>query len=190
MPPKLKITKDMIINAGFCLIRDEGIAALNVRSLSARLNCSTQPVMHHFATVEMLIQAIYRYADAFHSEYLLSCDVETDNPMLAIGLRYIRFAMEEKHLFRFLFQSDQFTNNSISDLLNGDDLLPFIQILREETGLTLAQSREVFASLFIAAHGFASLHANNAMHGSESDCAKILEMIFMGLIGTMKGECI
>ena len=186
MPPKTKISEAMIIDAGFRLVREEGIGALNVRSVSSKLNCSTQPVMHHFATVDLLKQAIYRRADAYHTEYLLSHDVGVDDPMLAIGMRYIRFAAQEKHLFRFLFQSDQFKNESLSALLYGDAILPMLRILQEEAALTEEQSREVFGSLFIAAHGFASLFANNAMQYNEADCARSLEVIFMGLIRTIK----
>ena len=31
-----------------------------------------------------------------------------ENPMLALGLNYVRFGQEEKNLFRFLFQTDKF----------------------------------------------------------------------------------
>ena len=45
MPPKAKVTREMIIDAAFEIIRNTGIEAVNARTVSKELNCSTQPVM-------------------------------------------------------------------------------------------------------------------------------------------------
>ena len=105
MPPKARITKQMIIEAGLKTVRTEGADALNVRRAAAELGCSTQPVMYHYRTVSELKDDVYAAADKLHTEYIMTPDENAKNPMLSIGLRYIRFAHEEKHLFRFLFQS-------------------------------------------------------------------------------------
>ncbi|MBR2303695.1 MAG: TetR/AcrR family transcriptional regulator, partial [Ruminococcus sp.] len=65
MPPKPKITKDMVIEAGFKIVRSEGEQALNVRRVASELGCSTKPVMYHFSTVNELKTAVYEYADNF-----------------------------------------------------------------------------------------------------------------------------
>ena len=48
MPPKTRITKEMIINAGFEIVRFDGVEALNARNIASKLSCSTQPVMYCF----------------------------------------------------------------------------------------------------------------------------------------------
>lgn len=53
MPPKAKITKDMIIDAAFEIARETGAENINARTVSKKLNCSTQPVMYHFATIAL-----------------------------------------------------------------------------------------------------------------------------------------
>ena len=52
MPPKVKITKEMIIDAAFEIARSEGAENINARTISKKLGCSTQPVMYHFKTIE------------------------------------------------------------------------------------------------------------------------------------------
>lgn len=52
MPPKAKVTKDMIINAAINVIREAGVENINARTVAKKLNCSTQPVMYHFETIE------------------------------------------------------------------------------------------------------------------------------------------
>ena len=51
MPPKVKITKEMIIDAAFEIARSEGAENINARAVSKKLGCSTQPVMYHFKTI-------------------------------------------------------------------------------------------------------------------------------------------
>ena len=74
MPPKAKITKEMVISAGLTVVRNEGQESLNVRRVAAELNCSTQPIMYHYKTVEELKADIYAAADSFHTEYIMNPD--------------------------------------------------------------------------------------------------------------------
>lgn len=54
VPAKAKVTKEMIIDAAFEIARTTGAENINARTVSQRLNCSTQPVMYHFSTIEEL----------------------------------------------------------------------------------------------------------------------------------------
>ncbi len=54
MPPRAKITKEMVIDAAFEVAREAGGENINARTVAKKLNCSTQPVMYHFATIEEL----------------------------------------------------------------------------------------------------------------------------------------
>ena len=58
MPPKAKVTREMIIDTAFEIIRNTGIETVNARTVSKELNCSTQPVMYHFKTIEELKKII------------------------------------------------------------------------------------------------------------------------------------
>ena len=187
MPPKAKITKEMIIYTGMELVRKEGAEALNVRRVAAELGCSTQPVMYSFPTVEELKDEIYRSADEFHSGYLMNGCFESEDPMLAIGLNYIRFAHEERNMFRFLFQSDKIGDESVKELMDMEALGPIISVLEQEAELTSEQAKEAFTALFAAVHGFASLLANNSMEYDEEYFERVLSEIFYGVIGVMKG---
>lgn len=186
MPPKAKITKEMIIEAGLDIVRSQGQDSLNVRSIAAKLECSTQPVMYHFKTVDELKAEIYTAADRLHSEFLMRPSEGSGSPMMNIGLNYIRFADVEKNLFRFLFQSEQFVNTSFDELTGSPELDMMMQPLIAETGLSNGQAREAFRALFICVHGVASLLANNSITYNEDDFAALLTNTFMGVVGYMK----
>ena len=86
MPPKPKITKEMVIDAAFELARETGAENINARTVAKKLHCSTQPVMYHFATMEELKKAAYAKADRYHSEYLMNIENPQKGAMLGIGL--------------------------------------------------------------------------------------------------------
>ena len=96
---KGKVTREMIIDAAFEIIRNTGVETVNARTVSKELNCSTQPVMYHFKTIEELKRPVYEKSDEYHSAYVM--DIHSNNPMKDIGLNYIQFAVKEKNLFRF-----------------------------------------------------------------------------------------
>ncbi|MBQ9384080.1 MAG: WHG domain-containing protein [Ruminiclostridium sp.] len=184
MPPKARITKEMVIEAGLKIVRTEGAEALNVRRVAAGLKCSTQPIMYHYRTVGELKADVYAAADELHTEYILSAAGEK----ASMGLAYIRFAYEEKHLFRFLFQSGKFRNVNLHDLVYADELAPVIQAIGEQTGLPEDKAKEAFEMLFLCIHGAASMLANNEMEFEEEHYAKLIENTLTGIVCVLKGE--
>lgn len=178
MPPIQKITKNMIMDSSLEIIKKEGIENLNVRNIAAKLNCSTQPIMYHYKNMDILKDELYKKVDEYHSEYLMKNS--NDNPLLSIGLQYIKFAKEEKNFFKFLFQSGKFSDFNLEDLINNNEngLQDIFDIIKKETNLNIEEIKEMFTILFITAHGIASLLANNGVSYDENHFKKILEMSF------------
>ena len=107
MPPKVKTTKEHIISAAVEIVRENGAEALNARTVAARLGCSTQPVFSNFATMEDLRLAVAIKANALYETYMQQ-EIESGKyPVYkASGMAYIRFAKEEKELFKLLYMCD------------------------------------------------------------------------------------
>ena len=187
MPAKVKVTKEMIVDAAFAVARETGAENINARTVSKRLNCSTQPVMYHFATIEELKRTVYARADRYHSEYLMQCQ-SPKGAMLGIGLNYIRFAMEEPHLFRFLFQSDYFNGATLLELIDAEELTPVLSAMQGALEVSLEQTKKVFLTIFLFAHGYASILANNAMRYDEERIAAQLEQAYKGAVMAAKEE--
>lgn len=188
MPPKAKITKEMIVDVAFGIIQREGVDKVTARSISQQLNCSTQPVLYHFATVEDIKKAVYKKADAYHSDYIMNMENDYGDPMLTMGMNYINFARKERNIFQFLFQSNEFSGASILDLLEMEEILPLLTVLQQELELSLEEVKEVFSTLFIFVHGYASLYANNTMIYEEANVISAVEKVFEGAICVLKGD--
>ena len=188
MPPKPKITKEMVIDAAFEIAREAGWENINARAVSNKLNCSTHPVMYHFATIEELKRSAFERTDQFHSAYLMNVSGNEDEIMLGIGLNYIRFALEEPNLFRFLFQSGYAEENSLLEIINYEGLMPILSAMRQGMNLDLDQTKEAFITLAMFVHGYASILANNSLVFDEKLIAKHLERVYTGAILAIREE--
>ena len=57
MPPKQRITREMILETSFAMFCRDGMEAVNARSVAKALNCSTQPIFSYFAGMDDLKSA-------------------------------------------------------------------------------------------------------------------------------------
>ena len=181
MPPRTKISRDRIVHAAVEVVRQSGFEHVSARTVSGQLHCSTQPVMYHFPTIDFLKRAAYARADQLHSEYMMHADPGQD-PVLCIGLNYIRFAVKEPQLFRFLFQSGYAEENSLLEMIDSEELIPVLAAMREGSGLSPEKTKQVFLTVALFAHGYASIIANNALEYDETLIAAHLERAWKGAV--------
>ena len=188
MPPKAKITKEMVVDAAFEIARKTGAENINARTVSNELNCSTQPVMYHFETIEALKRAAYKKTDKYHTEYLMNVPETQEDLMLGIGLNYIRFAVEEPNLFRFLFQSGFTVQHSFLEMTNSEELIPVLSVMQKAMNINIAQTKEVFITLALFVHGYASIIVNNSLEYDETLITTHLERVYTGAILALQEE--
>ncbi|MBR2812334.1 MAG: WHG domain-containing protein [Solobacterium sp.] len=181
MPPKPRIQKEAIINAAVEVTRQNGFESISARTVSERLHCSTQPVMYHFSTIDSLKKAAFSKIDQLHSEYLLNTPPEQD-PILGIGLNYIRFAVVEPQLFRFLFQSGYGGQKNLLEMMDSEGLAPVLAAMQEAACFSMAKTRNVFITVALFAHGCASLIANGHLEFDETLIAEQLERVWNGAV--------
>lgn len=184
--PKAKITREMVVDAAFETARITGIENVNARTVSEKLGCSTQPVMYHFARIEELKRAVYEKADRYHTEYLMNVANPEEGIMLGIGLNYIRFAIREPNLFRFIFQSGYAVENSLLEMVDSEELRPLLAMMSGAMEMTVEQTKEVFVTIALFAHGYASIIANNSLEYDEKTVAEHLERAYRGAVLAVK----
>ena len=187
MPPKSKVTREMIADAAFEIARSLGAEAVNARTVARKLNCSTQPVLYHFATMEELKRAVYSRADRFHTDYLMHASGKLD-PLLEIGLNYIRFAIGEPHLFRFLFQSGYAKENNLLEMIDSEELVPVLSAMQEGLELDREKTKSVFLTVALFVNGYDSILANNHLEYDEDLIAAHLERAFIGALLAVEQE--
>ena len=107
MPPKVKITKEMILNTVLDITREVGFEAVNARSIASKLQCSTRPIFTCYENMNELKNEFLAFAYEYYNQYVVNySNSKSVSPYLLLPLSYIEFAQEETHLFKLLFIND------------------------------------------------------------------------------------
>ncbi|MBE6576462.1 MAG: TetR/AcrR family transcriptional regulator [Ruminococcaceae bacterium] len=178
MPPKVKITKQDIIDTALALIREGGAQALNARGIAAALNCSTQPIFSNFSTMDALQDAVTAAAYACYLAFLQR-EVECGNypQYKAMGMAYIRFAKEEKELFRLLFMCDR----GGQDLVPTADFSTSVEIIMQANGISREKAELMHLEMWTCVHGIAAMLATSFFAPEWELISRMLTDIYQGL---------
>ncbi len=178
MPPKVKVTKEAIIKTALELVRINGSGALNARSIAAALGCSTQPVFSNFATMEELQEATVKAA---YEQYLFFLKKEVENgkypPYKAFGMAYIRFAKEEKELFKLLFMHDR----EGKELVPSPDFEESVQMIMSANGIERKKAELIHLEMWISVHGIGTMLATSFLSLDFELISNILTDIYQGI---------
>lgn len=186
---KMRISRDQIVEAGLSLVREEGEGKLSVRNVAARLGCSTQPIMYCYPTMAEFRADILEKANSFHISRLVNKSDDNTDLLIMIGINYIKFAWEEKNLFKFIAMSDKEQNAGLAELISTDDPGGILTPLRQMYGLTADEAKNVFEALFACFHGYAALMAYSCSAKYDAlHYKKELTRVYRGLIAEVKRE--
>ena len=179
MPPKVKVTKEDIINAAVDIVRNSGAQAINARNIASALNCSTQPIFSNFATMDELRLAVLEKADALYQEYTQK-EVESGKfPCYkATGISYIRFAKEEKELFKLLYMRDR-SNEFVPEETEQNKKME--SIVFNNTGLSGIDAKLFHLEMWAYVHGIASMFATGFLDIEWELVSKMLTDSYQGL---------
>ena len=70
MPPKAKITKEMILNTVLEITKETGFETVNARSIAGRLQCSTRPIFTCYENMEELKKEFLDFAYEYYNRYV------------------------------------------------------------------------------------------------------------------------
>ena len=178
MPPKVKITKEEIVEAALLILKSSGEEAINARSLALALGCSTQPIFSNFENMEMLRESVIARA---YETYLSFIEKELAlkkyPPYKTFGMAYIRFAETEKELFRLLFMRDR----TGEDLSPSSDFEVSVSMIAEANAISRELASLVHMEMWACVHGIAVMHATSFLSLEESLISRMLSDVYQGV---------
>ena len=182
MPTKIKISKDMILNAAFDIVRDHGIEKLSNRELANKLKCSIRPIYYQFENVEELQKELYTKIEKYFYKFLLD-NMNNEIPKYKqVGINYIKFAKKEKKLFQTLFMSEVGLTPNVFVSKEGDDYKEIEKFIKISTNLKGDDIKDFHTKMWIFCHGIATLVANNTISLTDSQIEKLLSYEFQALM--------
>lgn len=121
MARKKRIKAEQILDKAYEMVLMDGLKSITARKLATELDCSTQPIYLEFGSMDHLKNAVLEEAKA-RLVWYVSEEQRTDNPLVNLGMGYMRFATIEPQLYRALFIDNHFgeekTKSFVSQLAN------------------------------------------------------------------------
>ena len=184
MPPKIKVTKENIIEASINIVRKSGVNSLNARAIAKELNCSTQPIFSNYSSMDELKKDVINSAKSLYNQYIEEGFKNTNYPAYkSSGISYIKFAKEEKELFKLLFMRDR-SNEKIED--EKDSLNNIINIISSNLDISYDDAFKFHIEMWIYAHGIATMIATSYLDWDWDTIDKMLTDAYVGMKNTYK----
>ena len=178
MPPKVKITKKDITETALELVRGSGEVAINARSIAAALGCSTQPVFSNFATMDELKSAVVSAAYELYLNFLKNEAESGKYPKYkAFGMAYIRFAKEERELFKLLFMCDR----GGADMAPKQDFEQSVEMIMTANGISREKAELMHLECWAFVHGIASMIATSFLELDFELISNMVTDVYMGI---------
>ena len=179
MPPKFKFTRDEITNAALNVTRKNGISGLTARALAAELGCSVKPIFGLFKNMEEVGQEVFIASDLLYQSYLRE-DMAKGKypPYKASGMAYIRFAKEERELFKLLFMRDR-SREKIEE--NKEEIRPLMQLIQQNLGISEDEAYLFHLEMWLYVHGIATMIATSYLDWDDEFISRVLTDAYMGL---------
>ena len=182
MPTKIKISKDMILDAAFEIVRKDGMEKLSNRELANKLKCSIRPIYYQFENVEQMQKELYMKIEQYFYKFLLDNMIEGIPPYKQVGINYIKFAKKEKKLFQTLFMSDTDLTPDAFVSKSGNDYKEIEKLVRISTNLKDDDIKDFHTKMWIFCHGIATLVANGTVKLTDNQIQELLSDEFQALM--------
>lgn len=188
---RAKYSMEEIVETAFGIVRESGWNGLSVPAVAKAINASTMPIYSHFKNVRELEDAVYLKALDFLSEFMST--EETGDRWLDHGIGYLRFASEEKHLFRCLFDGRNPELQQVSIQKWNKLMLAQLTDYPLFEGLSEEQIRIIRYSRFMLIYGMASginsgWHSIKSLERQVGFLRKTTKALYEGLIAQFEAE--
>ena len=152
MPPKKRITRELILKKAFDMVHEEGIDSLNARALAKKLNWKME---------------VKRWIDEYYSAFL-NRYVQKEDYLFTISFAYINFARMEHHFFGALFVNPLLDSRTVREVIDSPWNRETIKCTAEQFGISIRESEELYRDIRFYAHGIATqLYGGNMTLGEE-----------------------
>ena len=182
MSTKIKISKDMILDAAFEIVREYGIDSLSNRELASKLKCSIRPIYYQFENVSELEKELYKKIEKYFYEFLMDNMVEGIPQYKQVGINYIKFAKKEKKLFQTLFMSDTGLTPDAFVLKAGEDYKEIEKLIKISANIKEEDIKDFHTKMWIFCHGIATLVANDTIKLTDNQIQDLLSCEFQALM--------
>lgn len=171
MGRKTQISKDVILQAALAMLIRDGYSAINIKTLSKEIGCSTQPLVWHFENMDGLRKALADYALMYANEKMCPSTNGAIDAFEQVGRAYIKMALYEPNLFQFVFLNGSgcYPTGDASMLIKDKDHAELIKIIAKEFQISEQNAGQYIQNSIIYTHGVAAFVATGTINIPEKE---------------------
>lgn len=171
MARKTQISKEVILQKALEMLIRDGYSAINIKTLSKEIGCSTQPLVWHFGNMEGLRRALADYALMYANQKMCPSVDGAVNAFEKVGQAYIQMALHTPHLFQFVFLNGSgcYPTGNGEMLVEEEDNSERIKMIAKEFQISEENAGQYLQNTLIYTHGLAAFVATGMMRLSEGE---------------------
>jgi AcrR family transcriptional regulator len=182
--------RNALLDAAEALIREHGADGWSLREASARVGVSPSAAYHHFASRDALVRALADRVIARVGERLSDAAATAhgggQQPLIAVGREYVRWAVEDPAVARMAFAAGQ-TEPATPVIPHPHDVLAAeLDRLADAGGLPASARPGAEFVIWAAMHGLAVLVADglvrlDSAQAIDREAERVLSAVLTGL---------
>lgn len=186
MPPNQKISKEMILEAGYQLVRESGFENLNSRNVAKELGCSTQPIFSQFPSMEELRQNVHDYAcEKFEQDVMRN--VTSESFLRSSYFKVINLAKDESNIFKLIYLSKYCVGSDfLATRMNFRSNQSIWEELKSKYRLEDNQCTNTLERISLLVHGIATLIATANIKYDDEPIVNIVENTLNDIVNGFK----
>ncbi len=154
--PKQRITKEMVVDAAFEIMRLEGMEQIGVKKIAEKLGCSVQPIYSYCNNMEGLREEVCKKVRNFVGEYVRT-HIQKENIFQSTGKSYVRLGKEEPNILKTFVTSERKGVSSLWEMYERETDSKVAGIVAEELGIDVACARELHLHMLIYTMGMSTI---------------------------------
>lgn len=176
MARKVQISREIILEASLELLIQNGFSNVNIKTLSKKIGCSTQPIAWHFGNMKGLRDALAEYALSYANSKMCPSAENAIEGFEQVGIAYIQIAMNEPNLFHFLYLNggNSTSPDNFDALISDEDNNKLIKRISCSFQITEENAGRYLQNTIIYTHGIASLVATGVMQASVEEMMTLI----------------
>ncbi len=176
MPPKPKYDREKIIDIAVNLVREKGVDSLTAREMAEYLGTSSRPIFTAFENMSELRKAVIDRCNSIYEDYCKQEVAQNIYPKYkALGMAYIKLAIEESNIFKLLFMCEN--ENEYMD----SHYKSVVNMVQNLTGLGEKGANVMHFEMWAFVHGIATMLATRYVQLDINTVSECVSDVFEGL---------
>lgn len=176
MPSSPKIKKEDMLQAALEIIIQDGYAALNIKAVAKKLECSTAPISWQFGGMDGLRQELIPFAEQYVEDTYYSLNENEFATFEQRGKGTIDLALEKPYLFRFLYMGERRPHLITGFELQPDDSdgINVYKKIADMLEITVKQAMDFAMTMIVYTQGIGTLIASGIVKDTKENMYRML----------------